>query len=98
MKNMFKNLWMFFEKNSVLETDSPSERRRKVTLVMLTVLCCLSGVLVVTRNLIISRPFIEILMPGTFVMIVGIAFVVYLYTKQFAYLLYPFLTMISYNN
>jgi signal transduction histidine kinase len=82
------------EKISVLDTDPPRERRRKVTLVMITIFCCLTGVISITQSIITSRPFIQVLMPLIFIVIVGISLFTYFFTKRFAVLLYPFLIMI----
>ena len=94
MKRFMHRLWNHLERISVLDTDSPGERRRKVTLVMIAVFCCLTGVTTITQNLITSRPFIEVLSPLTFTLIVGTALFTYFLTKRFALLLYPFLIMI----
>ncbi len=94
MKKYYYNLWNYLERICVLETDSPARRRQKVTLVMIAILCCFTGLITITNSLINSRPIFEVLMPLTFTLIVGIALVIYLYTKRFTILLYSFLTMI----
>lgn len=94
MKKYYQNLWDYVERICLLETDSTTRRRQKVTLVMIAIFCCFTGLITITNNLINSRPIIEVLMPLTFTLIVGIALVIYLYTKRFTILLYSFLTMI----
>jgi len=94
MKNFFKNFWKFFEKISVLETDSPKDRRQKVTLVILVVFCCLTGILSIINGIVNSRPLFETMMPISFTTVVGIALIVYFFTKRFSILLYSFLIMI----
>ncbi len=94
MKNHFSNLWNRLERASTLETDSPREKRQKVTLVMIALFCCLTGVISITQGLITSRPVIEILMPFSFNIVVGTALFIYFITKRFGILLYPFLIMI----
>jgi signal transduction histidine kinase len=94
MKHFFYNLWNRLEKISVLDTDSPGKRRQKVTLVMIAIFCCLTGLLSITQNLITSRPIIEVLMPFMFTIVVGTALLIYFFTRRFNILLYPFLIMI----
>ena len=94
MKHYFNHLWNRLEAISVLDTDSPGERRQKVTLVMIAFFCSLTGLISVTRGIFISRPIVEVLMPSIFVIIVGMALFTYFFTKRFAILLYPFLIMI----
>ena len=94
MKQFFYNFWSFLEKISTLETDSPSKRRQKITLVMVAIFCCITGVITVTQNVMSSSPFIHILMPLLFTTVVGAALIVYFFSKRFVALLYPFLIMI----
>jgi signal transduction histidine kinase len=94
MKPHFQILWNHLENVSTIETDSPGERRRKVTLVMVSAFCCLTAVLSITNSIITSRPIIEILMPLIFIIVVGIAMFIYVFTKRFSILLYPFLVMV----
>jgi signal transduction histidine kinase len=94
MRHFLYDFWKKLEQISVLDTDPPAERRRKVTLVMIAVFCCLTGVMSITWNVITSSPFVEILMPLLFTSVVGIASFTYFITKRFALLLYPFLIMI----
>jgi signal transduction histidine kinase len=94
MKHFFYNLWIRLERISVLGTDSPGDKRQKVTLVMIAIFCCLTGLLSITQGLVTSRPFIEVLMPFIFTIVVGTALFTYFFTKRFDLLLYPFLIMI----
>jgi len=94
MRRYFFDFWNRLVRVSVLETDTAGEKRQKVTLVMIAAFCTLTGVLSIAQNLITSRPIVEVLMPLTFTVVVGIALAVYFYSKRFATLLYPFLTMI----
>jgi signal transduction histidine kinase len=94
MRNYFRGLWNRLDRISTLDTDSPGERRQKVVLVMTATLCCLTGIVSGTRSVIISRPYIEVLMPYSFAVIVGIAIWIFFFTKRFNLLLYPFLIMI----
>ncbi|MFC1528324.1 sensor histidine kinase [Candidatus Latescibacterota bacterium] len=77
-----------------LYTDSPEERRRKVTLVVITFFCCITGIISGTNNYVISDPIITIIIPYTFSIISGIAIFTYYITKRFAMLLYSFLFLI----
>jgi signal transduction histidine kinase len=94
MRQTFIKLWSHFERSVVLEADSPGKKRQKVTLVIIAAFCCFTGLITVTQNIIVTRPFVEVLMPFTFTLIVGTALTVYFLSKRFAILLYPFLTMI----
>jgi signal transduction histidine kinase len=94
MKPYFQILWNHLEKVSTIETDSPGERRRKLTLVIVAIFCCLTGAISITNSIINSRPVIEISSPLIFVTIVGIALLFYFVSKKFSILLYPFLISI----
>jgi signal transduction histidine kinase len=94
MKQFLYNFWNQFENRSTLETDSPSERRKKTTLVIIAILCCITGLISIAQTIINSRPIFERLMPLSFTTVVGAAVILYIYTKRFAILLYPFLVMI----
>jgi hypothetical protein len=94
MSNYLRDLWNRLEKISVSEKDSPGKRRQNVILVMTATLCCLTGIISGTRNIIMSRPYIEVLMPYLFAAVVGIATLTFFFTKRFSMLLYPFLIMI----
>jgi signal transduction histidine kinase len=94
MRHYFITFWNHLERISVLETDSPGQRRQKVTLVMIALFCCFTGVISIAQNLITLRPIIEVVVPLTFTVIVGTALIIYFYTKRFAILLYSFLTTI----
>jgi signal transduction histidine kinase len=91
MKNLFFIAWEGLQKVSTFETDSPGERRRKLTLVIVAVFCCLTAVLSIINSIINSRPLIDIFNPLIFLTIVGIAMFIYFLTKRFSILLYPFL-------
>jgi signal transduction histidine kinase len=94
MRTLFSNLREDIERFSALDTDYPGEKRRKVTLVLIAMLCCLTGIMSGTRSYFISEPIINILLPYTFTTVVGIALIVFFFTKRFAILLHSFLLMI----
>ncbi|UCE17772.1 MAG: hypothetical protein JSV84_12935 [Gemmatimonadota bacterium] len=94
MKRVFYTLWNRLERISVLDTDSPAQRRQKVILVMIALFCCLTGVISIAQGIRNSRPLVEILMPLLFTIVVGTALFFYFRTKRFPHLLYPFLIMI----
>ena len=94
MKDFVSNLWSHLESVCTLETDSPREKRQKVTLVMIAAFCCHTGVLSITQSTITSRPIIEILMRFSFNIVVGTALLIYFSTKRLATLLHPFLMII----
>ena len=94
MKNFFYKLWDRLEKKIILDTDLPAERRKKVTLVMIILLCHFTGVLSITKAILTPSSFIELLMPVIFNIVVGTALVIYFITKRLSIILYPFLFMI----
>ncbi len=94
MKNYLYKFWIRLEKISVSETDSQSIKRKKVTLVLISIFCVLTGIISAAQNLIMSRPVIEVIMPGIFTITVGTALLIYFITKRFPILLYAFLIMI----
>ena len=91
MKHYFVGFWNYLEKLSVHQTDAPDAKRRKVTLVLTAILCCLVSILVGTRDLIIAGINSAVVIPYTFTILVGIALIIYFFTKKFSLLLYAFL-------
>ena len=86
MKDVIINFWNRFERAITLETDSPDVKRRKVTLVVIAILCSFTGLFFGTRNYVDNRPFSEILMPYLFLSVVGSATLIYFHTRRFAIL------------
>jgi signal transduction histidine kinase len=94
MKEHLEKIWSHLENISVVDADSQSLRRRKISLVVIAIFTCLTGILIGMRYYIISGISNAVLLPGIYVIIVGTALVVFLITKRLALLLYPFLFMI----
>ena len=94
MKNHFNNLWRRLENISTSEKDPPAEKRRKVTLVLIAILCCFTGIVAGTRSCLISDPIKSVLIPYLFATVVGLAVLLFFLTKKFPILLYSFLFMI----
>ncbi|MCP4632855.1 MAG: GHKL domain-containing protein [candidate division Zixibacteria bacterium] len=94
MVKLYHGLWNSLEKACALETDSGSDKRRKITLVLIAILCCLTGILSVTWNYLMSNPLSSIVLPFIFTSVVGIAVISFFFTKKFSILLYSFLFMI----
>ena len=94
MKNILHHMWVRLERVSVLETDAPGERRRKVTLVVISCFCIIVGILSGTDLYVTHGPVAEVLMPFAYAIVVGIALLVYFVTKRLPILLYLFLFMI----
>ena len=82
MKRYYDLLWNLLESKSTLETDSPGERRRKVTLVVIAILSCLCGVVSALNSWRLSGFDIYVLIPSTFIASVGSALVLFFYKKQ----------------
>ncbi len=97
MKHSFDRFWRFLEKNSTLDTDSPEERRSKVTLVVITGLCTIASVIWGTLYYAIFGPTITTFITYGFTLVFGIALPIYFKTKRFAFLLYVFFFMIFWN-
>ena len=94
MKQYLTGLWNRFEAVSVLETDSPEEQRRKMTLIVITILCCLTGIASGIRTYFLDGIAAGTIMPFIFSTVSGMAILIYLITKRFTILLYSFLILI----
>lgn len=94
MKALFVKLWDHLVRLSVLDTDSPRERRRKVTLVVIAILSCLEGVWSTFNSIAGDEKFVIIMIPIVYIVVVGSSLLVFFLTKRFSILLYPFLIMI----
>lgn len=94
MKKYYRNLRDHFESVSTFEKDSPAVRRRKVTLVLIAILCSLTGIVTGTYSYLVSQPINTVLIPYTFALVVGLAIILFFVTKRFSMLLYTFLFMI----
>ena len=75
----------------VLEMDSLSERRKKISLVVIAFFTTLTGLFFASRNMILTGFDSGVLYPALYFCVVGTATVVYLFTKRLNVLLYPFL-------
>jgi guanylate cyclase len=97
MKPMLNNVRNFLEGTYTLITDPAEERRRKVTLVVLSGICFVASIVWGTVYYVILGPAITVLITYGFTVVVGIALLVFLVTKRFGMLLYPFFLMILWN-
>ncbi len=79
---------------STLDGDSPDERRRKVTLVVISVLCTVASIIWGTMYYVLLDVKTTAFITYGFTVGVGIALVIYFLTKRFALLLYVFFFMI----
>jgi guanylate cyclase len=73
------------------------ERRHKVTLVVLSGICFVASIVWGTLYYAILGPTITVAITYGFTIVVGTALLVFLVTKRFALLLYPFFLMILWN-
>ncbi len=87
----------FLEGSCTLVTDSVEERRRKVTLVVLSGICFIASIGWGTIYFLILGPTITVPITYGFTVVVGLALLVFLVTKRFGLLLYPFFLMILWN-
>ncbi len=97
MKPTSNNVRKFLEGACTLDTDPVEERRRKVTLVVLSGVCFIASILWGTAYYVILGPTITVLITYGFTVVDGIALLVFFVTKRFGLLLYPFFLMILWN-
>jgi class 3 adenylate cyclase len=97
MNCSLNNFLSFLEKSSTLDTDPPEERRRKVTLVVITGLCTIASVIWGTLYYAIFGPITTVYITYGFTVVLGIALLIYFITKRFTFLLYVFFFMILWN-
>ena len=97
MKQSFEHFWSFLENKCTLDTDSPEERRSKVTLVVITGLCTIASVIWGTLYYAIFGLIITTYITYGFTVFLGTALLIYFKTKHFAFLLYVFFLMIFWN-
>lgn len=97
MKQFFMHFWSFLEKSCTLDTDSPKDRRGKVTLVVITGLCTIASVIWGTLYYAVFGPTATAFITYGFTVVLGIALLIYFITKQFKLLLYVFFFMIFWN-
>ena len=97
MYHLISNLPIDLERLCTLDTDAADERRRKVTLVVLTTVCIAASIVWGTLYFAILGPTYSVAITFGFTLVVGAALVVFLVTKRFTLLLYPFFLMILWN-
>ena len=97
MKPTFNTVQSFLEDACILITDPVEERRRKVTLVVLTGICFVASIVWGAVYYLILGQTITVLITYGFTVVIGIALLVFLVTKRFGVLLYPFILMILWN-
>jgi adenylate cyclase len=97
MQYSLYHFWSFLEKSCTLDTDSPEERRRKVTLVVITGLCTIASFIWGTLYYVIFGPITTTFITYGFTVVLGIALLIYFITKRFTFLLYVFFFMILWN-
>lgn len=97
MTDLLRNLRIQLERSCTLDTDPVEERRHKVTLVVLSGICFVASIVWGTLYYAILGPTITVAITYGFTIVVGTALLVFLVTKRFALLLYPFFLMILWN-
>ena len=94
---MSRSLWGRLEALSTLDTDTVDERRRKVTLVILSGICIVASIVWGALYLAILGPTVTAIITFGFTIVVGAALIVFLATRRIQLLLYPFFLMILWN-
>ena len=94
MKHALSTSWHHLESICTLGTDSPEERRSKITLVVITSLCTVAGMIWGTLYYAILGPVIAAYLAYGFSVVVGTALLIFFITKRFNLLLYVFFFMV----
>lgn len=97
MMRVNRSLWGRLEALSTLDSDAPDERRRTVTLVILSGVCIVASIVWGALYLAILGPTATVLITFGFTVVVGAALIVFLATRRIRLLLYPFFLMILWN-
>ena len=92
-----RGLWARIEGFSTLATDTVDERRRKVTLVILSAICVVASIVWGALYLAVLGPTVTVPITFGFTIVVGAALIVFLATRRIELLLYPFFLMILWN-
>ncbi len=87
----------WLERSGTLETDTVDQRRNKLTLVVLTGTCFFASIVWGVLYYATLGATSTVFLTFGFTVVMGAALVVFFATRQFAYLLYPFLLMILWN-
>ena len=97
MHHLFGRLPIDLERLCARHADTVDERRRKVTLAVLTAICVIASILWGTLYLAILGSTVTAAITFGFTLVVGGALIIFLITKRFTLLLYPFFLMILWN-
>jgi guanylate cyclase len=97
MRQTLSELRSYLERIGTLETDTPEERRAKATLLVLSGICFFASIVWGTMYFVILGPTITVFITYGFTAVIGVALLVFVATKRFALLLYPFFVMILWN-
>lgn len=97
MRPVLSQIRARLEKIGTLESDSFEERRHKVTLLVLAGICFLASIIWGTMYLALLGPTLTVFLTYGFTLVIGAALLVFLATRRFALLLYPFFLMILWN-
>jgi signal transduction histidine kinase len=93
MKKNLYHLWNRLEKALVLNADSPEQRRRRATLIVISSFSVITGIIAGTNTWLTSGNTIHILIPYSFSLVVATAILAYFINGKFPVLLYTFLFM-----
>jgi len=97
MNQMLAQIRARLERAGTLAGDTLEERRRKVTLLVLSGICFVASIVWGTMYLILLGPTTTVFITYGFTLVIGVALCVFFVTKRFALLLYPFFLMILWN-
>jgi hypothetical protein len=94
MKRYFFDLWDRLEQTLVRDAESPEQRRSRATLIVISSLTVIAGILGGTNTYLFAGATPGVLVQFMYSLIVGLAILVYFTTRRFPILLYTFLFMI----
>ncbi len=97
MNQMLAQIRARLERAGTVAADTLEERRRKVTLLVLSGICFVASIVWGTMYLILLGPTITVFLTYGFSLVIGVALGVFFVTKRFTLLLYPFFLMILWN-
>ena len=93
MITFLSDCWQRLESTSAVASDTPEQRRRKGTLVVVAILSCMVAAITMANSYRVTGLTRDVWVPAAYVAVVGLALLVFLWSKRFGVLLYAFLVM-----
>jgi hypothetical protein len=97
MRQTLSNLRSYLERIGTRETDTPEERRDKVTLLVLSGICFFASIVWGTMYFAILGPTLTVFITYGFTLVIGAALLVFMATMRFPLLLWPCFLMILWS-